>query len=276
MLRMGLDIGTGFVKCVSNYGSARFPSVYASRVHGSWTEKMTEAVGGDAQSILSTMGTTAISPIQRGRPDPRYQKAVEMLIRESVRQVCVLAKTPVAPDTAAKIVVGLPYHAFDYQAAMARTVKKALNAKSCTVVAQASGTLVDLDRDSAVVVSIGQGTTEIVVIDEMEVIDGDSSMWASSFVTRKIGRFAHLDVKELYRNRDACRKYSAVLAENLIREIRDMSASYGDRYPVALSGGGLLLPGVNEAVTAGLKGLEILIPDDPVMSNARGLYKLTE
>ena len=275
-MKIGLDIGTGFVKCVSDYGAVRFPSIYVRRVHGPWTEKATEAVGSKASSLLDTMGATAISPIARGRPDPRYYKQVDMLLGEALRQTHGLAKAPVDADAKLRIVVGLPYHAFGYRESMTRVMQKALNVETCAVVAQASGTLVDLDLESAIVVSIGQGTTEIVVIDDMEVIDGESSRWASDFVTKKIGRHAHLDVDLLHKNHDVCQKYAKVMAENLAREIHDMSGQHDDRYTVALSGGGLLIPGMQERLSARLKGFKVVVPDDPVMSNANGLYKLVE
>ena len=275
MLKVGLDIGTGFVKCVSDYGSVHFPSIYVKRIHGHWTEKAAEAVGSRAQAMLATTGSAAISPIYRGTPDSRYHKQVELLLKESMRQIRKTAKT-LDTDSKIRIVVGLPYHAFGYRDTMVKLVKKSLNVEKCTVVAQASGTLVDLGRNSSIVVSIGQGTTEIVVIDELEVIDGESSRWASDFVTRKLGKYAHLDINMLSQNISMCQKYSKIMAENLIREISDMSEQYGNRYPIALSGGGLLLPGMNEELIAGLKKFKVLIPDNPVMSNARGLYKLVE
>ena len=277
MLKLGLDIGTGFVKCVSNYGSIRFPSIYVKRIHGHWTQKTTEAVGDRARDILKTVGTSAISPIQRGKPDARYQKQVEMLLEESIHQITKLVKAPTKTDNdKIRIVVGLPYHAFDYQDTMVKTIKKVLSPEKCIAVAQASGTLVDLNQDSGIVVSIGQGTTEIVVIDNLEVIDGESSRWASSFVTRKIDKFAHLDIETLNQNHGICTKYSKVMAEHLIREIQDISALHGDRYPIALSGGGILLAGMKDELVRGLKKFKVLIPDDPVMSNARGLYQLVE
>ena len=275
-MKIGLDIGTGFVKCVSDYGAVRFPSIYVRRIHGLWTEKATEAVGAKAGPLLDTMGATAISPIVRGRPDSRYYKQVDMLLAETVRQVRGLAKAPADTDAKLRIVVGLPYHAFGYRESMVRVVQKALNAEACTVVAQASGTLVDLDLESAIVVSIGQGTTEIVVIDDMEIIDGESSRWASDFVTRKIGRYAHLDTDLLHRNHDVCHRYARIMAENLAREIHDVSGQYGNRYAIALSGGGLLIPGMQERLAAKLKEFKVVVPDDPVMSNASGLYKLAE
>ena len=276
-MKIGLDIGTGFVKCVSDYGAVRFPSVYVRRVHGVWTEKAIESVGSKATSLLDSTGVTAISPISRGKPDPRYYRQVDMLLAEALRQSHALSKTPVDPSDKLRIVVGLPYHAFGYRDTMVRVMQKALNVESCAVVAQASGTLVDLDLEGAIVVSIGQGTTEIVVIDDLEVIDGESSRWASDFVTKKIGRFAHLDVDTIQKNHDMCQKYSKIMAENLAREISDMSEQHGGRYKIALSGGGLLIPGMQERLSSRLKKeFEIVVPDDPVMSNANGLYKLVE
>ena len=274
MLKIGLDLGTGFVKCVSDYGSIRFPSVYAKRIHGSWTDKVTEAVGDDAVTMLNTMGSLAIKPINRGKPDSKYQKQVEMLIGETFNRICKNAKTPLDVDEKIKIVIGLPYYAFDSRESITRLVKKTLNIESCIVVAQASGTLIDLKQIRGIVVSIGQGTTEIIVVDGMEVIDGDSSQWASDFVTKKIGKYAHLDVNMLCRKKETCKKYSKILAENLTREICEMSENYNDAYPIAISGGGLLLPGMHDELLAGLKKFKVMIPDDPVMSNAKGLYRL--
>ncbi len=276
MMKIGLDIGTGFVKCVSDYGSVRFPSIYVRRIHGLWTEKATEVVGSKASSLLDTMGATAISPIIRGRPDSKYYKQVDMLLAETLRQIHKLAKVPVDADAKLRIVVGLPYHAFGYRESMIRVIQKALNVETCAVVAQASGTLMDLDLESAMVVSIGQGTTEIVVIDDMEVIDGESSRWASDFVTKKIGRYAHLDVDLLHKNQDVCHRYAKIMAENLAREIHDMSGQYDNQYTIALSGGGLLIPGMRERLASRLKEFKVVVPNDPVMSNANGLYKLVE
>jgi len=128
MMKIGLDIGTGFVKCVSDYGAVRFPSIYVRRIHGLWTEKATEAVGSKAGSLLDTMGATAISPIVRGKPDSRYYKQVDMLLAETMRQIRGLAKAPADTDAKLRIVVGLPYHAFGYRESMTRVIQKALDA----------------------------------------------------------------------------------------------------------------------------------------------------
>ena len=78
----------------------------------------------------------------------------------------------------------------------------------------------------------------------------------------------------LERNRELCKKYSRILAENLESEVLDMADGCGKKHDIALSGGGLLMPGVRDELEARLEGRKIVVPSDPVMSNARGLYKL--
>ncbi|RNJ78274.1 MAG: hypothetical protein EB830_00410 [Nitrosopumilus sp. H13] len=272
MLKIGLDIGTGFVKCVSDHGRFRFPSLYVRRFHGEWATKPTESVGNRALAFLYSSGASACTPITRGRPDTRYARQVDLLISEAISMVRTAAGRQADSET--RIVAGLPYEGIDCRDAILRQVRRSAKTKKCDVVPQAAGTLIGMNRKDGIVVSIGQGTTEIVAIDNNQVIDGESSRWSSEFITRKIGRYAHLDVGLLNKRAAMCKKYAKVLAENLSREIRDMSARHGDSYSLALSGGGLLIPGVREALEASLEGLHISVPPDPVMSNAVGLYKL--
>ena len=274
MLRIGLDIGTGFVKCVSDHGAVRFPSLYVRRTHGDWADADSEAVGERAARMLHTAGAATVRPITRGRPDPRYQKQVEMLVREAVSRIRVAAGRSADTGEKARMAVGLPYEASDCREAVSKMVRRCVPADRCDVVAQAVGTLVDMDKSTGMVVSIGQGTSEIVVIEDDQVIDGESSRWASEFITRKIGKFAHLDLDTLDRRKETCKKYAKVLAGNLAAEIEDMASGYGRAHDLILSGGGLLIPGMRGELESRLKKFRISIPADPVMSNAIGLYKL--
>ena len=160
MLRMGLDIGTGFVKCISDHGSAKFPSLYVKRTHGDWAAADSEAVGEKAARMLHTAGTATIRPVTRGRPDPRYQRQVEMLVREAVSRVRVAAgRNADTGSERARMAVGLPYEAADCRESISRMVRKCVPTDRCDVVAQAVGTLVEMDRHTGMVVSIGQGTS---------------------------------------------------------------------------------------------------------------------
>lgn len=240
-----------------------------------WSNSVAEAVGDRAVRMLRTSGTAAVRPIVQGRPDPKYQKQVEMLVVETMRRIREMGGRE-ADGEPPRIAVGLPYEAADCRDSVARLVKKSTGASECSVVAQAIGTLVDLGLNTGIVVSIGQGTTEIMVIDDNEIVDGESSKWASEFITRKISKFAHLDVDLIIKNKDTCKKYAKPLADGLAAEIIEMAAPYGSSYPLAMSGGGLLIPGLRDEMVSRLDGFKIKIPKDPVMSNAAGLYKLVE
>ena len=249
MIKIGLDIGTGFVKCVSNFGQFKFPSLYTRRINGSWTDGISEAVGDKATLMLRTKETTAISPICRGRPDKRYQKQVELLIRESIRRVHhMVPAVPCSPKNT-RVVVGLPYEAAHYKNTMIKMIRSTSNVDRCDVVAQAAGTLIFMNKSSGMVVSIGQGTSEIVMIEDNHIIDGQSLEWASEFITCKIGRFAHFDTKLLLQHKDVCAKYAKALAENLSVEISDMASAYGYTKDIIVSGGGILIPRVRQELT---------------------------
>ena len=186
MLKVGLDIGTGFVKCVSDHGAFRFPSLYVKRTHGDWAATDSEAVGERAVRMMHTAGAATVRPIMRGRPDPRYQRQVEMLIQEAVPRVRMAAGRRADCNDNVRMAVGLPYEASDCRDSISKMVNKCVPTEQCDVVAQAVGTLVDANYSTGMVVSIGQGTTEIIIIEENQVIDGESSRWASDFITRKI------------------------------------------------------------------------------------------
>lgn len=53
-----------------------------------------------------------------------------------------------------------------------------------------------------------------------------------------------------------------------------MPQQYDNQYPIALSGGSLLIPGMQEKLVSKLKAFKVVIPDDPVMSNANDLTSL--
>ncbi len=85
VLRIGLDIGTYFVKCISDRGSVLLPSLYVRRTRENWTVSDSEAVEEGRAKVLHTVGVDTVRPIVHGKPDPRYQKQVKMLIQEVFR-----------------------------------------------------------------------------------------------------------------------------------------------------------------------------------------------
>lgn len=215
----------------------------------------------------------------QGQTGKRYLKQADLLVRECIARV--YRATSKAPSISkSRIVVGLPYEAADHKNTMIRMIRKISCVESCDVVAQAAGTMVAMNKSDGPVVSIGQGTSEIVMLEKGRVIDGQSLEWASEFITRKVGRFAHLDTKLLLQHKDICAKYARTLAENLSVEVLDMVTTHGydqDRHgsrEIVFSGGGILIPRVRQELESRLKGFDMVVPEDPVMSNAEGLYKL--
>ena len=70
MLSIGLDIGTGFVKCVSDTKKIKFPSLYAYKWIEEWNKakKLVEAVGYDAVELSVDPDVIVIKPVMLGRP----------------------------------------------------------------------------------------------------------------------------------------------------------------------------------------------------------------
>ncbi len=150
MLKIGLDIGTGFVKCVSEHGLVKFPSLYVKRTHRDWVTNNSEAVGERAAMMLHTAGAATVRLIARRMPDPRYHRQVGMLIREAVSMVHVAAGHRADVDSTNKkirMAVGLPYEAADCRDSVSKLVRKCVpDTERCDVVAHAVGTLVDAGK----------------------------------------------------------------------------------------------------------------------------------
>jgi len=88
VVSIGLDVGTGFVKCVSDYGSVIFPSLFAYRDMGKWEESQgrIEAVGKNAREFSKYPDAVIIRPVSEGRPID--ERGFEALVTEAVRRVC--------------------------------------------------------------------------------------------------------------------------------------------------------------------------------------------
>ncbi len=112
------------------------------------------------------------------------------------------------------------------------------------------------------------------MIEDNKILDGQSLDWASEFITHKINRFAYLDTKMLLQHKDVCAKYAKALAENIATETEAMASAYGYTKDIIVSGGGILIPRVRQELQSRLGKYNIKVPDDPVMSNAEGLYRL--
>jgi len=275
MISIGLDLGTGFVKCISDFGKIRFPSLYASKIVSEFSSEkkhLLEYLGWEASKRLGQKNFEFVTPIKKGRPIERYQHYIGLLVDAAVKQTFTLNKGITTSDEIS-LTVGLPFHGKTDVPFLKKSIQKIINPKILTIVPQAFGTLVDVGMASGLVVNIGQGTTEFVVFENKIPIDGKSVLTASSMITEEISQFSHLKTDELHNNKSLCEKFAKQLVNSLRDSIIDYVDEYNQKDNIIIAGGGVMIPGVRENLIKILKDYTVKIPPDPNFSNANGLYK---
>lgn len=272
MTAIGLDVGTGFVKCVSNTKKIKFPSLYTYRRLAIWEgRRIVEAVGEETIALSEYPNTRIIRPVMLGRPI--HIKGFEKLVKKAIDLVL---ETNVIMDQAelakACIVIGLPYDAKPYAENIQRIISNLVKPKRCNVVSQVLGTLLDMDLSEAIVVSIGHGTTEVVAFKNYVPIRGISIHHAVSEISTElgIGKTAYIDHSVF--SKPQAKPLVTMLADTILDDLNWIRQDL-EHLPLVVSGGGILIPGMRDVMESKLSQ-KILIPQDPVMSNALGLYKL--
>lgn len=280
MVSIGLDVGTGFVKCVSDYGSVIFPSLFAYRDMGKWEESQgrIEAVGTKAREFSKYPDAVIIRPVSEGCPI--NQPGFEALVSEAINRVCRIRLQQnnfSKSDSEINIIVGLPYDARKEKTRLRRIIENKIHLKKCGIVPQALGTLIEMNKKDAIIMSIGQGTTEIVVFDNQDPIIGVSLPQATDFITQGLGEFSYLQASTFTKQNSEIRKNVAKLTDILSNKLFNIMSSLDEKnhYDVVASGGGIMIPGMKKSLERKLK-MEIQVPKIPIMSNAIGLYKLAK
>lgn len=273
-------MGTGFVKCVSDYGSVIFPSLFAYRDMGKWEESQgrIEAVGTKAREFSKYPDAVIIRPVSEGRPI--NQLGFEALVSEAINRVCRIRSQQnnfSKYDSEINIIVGLPYDARKEKTRLRRIIENKIHLKKCGIVPQALGTLIEMNKKDAIIMSIGQGTTEIVVFDNQDPIIGVSLPQATDFITQGLGEFSYLQASTFTKQNSEIRKNVAKLTDILSNKLFNIMSNLDEKnhYDVVASGGGIMIPGMKKSLERKLK-MEIQVPKIPIMSNAIGLYKLAK
>lgn len=270
MISLGLDIGTGFVKCVSDTMRIRFPSLYAYKVNPTWAgdTKVVQGVGDDAVRIARDPDAIVLRPVMLGRPV--HEDAFARLVSHAVNLSCEKKDATSELHDGISLVAGLPYDAARYRDPLKRMIAKRFAPVSCDIFPQVIGTLADAGLQSAIIVSIGQGTTEIVVFENNMPIRGRSVHHAVEFISSRLGGdLAYID-DTIYSSAKTARLVNILadlIANNVERTRQDLEG-----LPVLVSGGGILVPGMQSALESKLG--KITVHKDPVMSNALGLYRI--
>ncbi len=270
MISIGLDVGTAFVKGVSDTARIRFPSLYAYKLDQGWADKgrLVEGVGDDAVKISQDPDAIVIRPVMLGRPV--HEEAFARLVRHAV-MLSPEKRDALGSTEEMAIAVGLPYDAGAHRSTIQKMIAREYHPKACDIVPQVLGTLVDTGVPSGIVTSIGQGTTEIVAFVNNRAIRGTSVHHAVEYISSRLGagQMGYLD-DSIYSS-PKTGKLVKMLADSILNKLQGIRQDL-EKLPVIISGGGILVPGMQEALKSELG--DIVVPQDPVMSNAQGLYKI--
>lgn len=271
MLAVGLDAGTGFTKISTNGRTAIFPSLYGciyaappkmDDLTKSAKKVLVEAVGKKAIKIGKNRNGILIRPIKYGVPYDDH--GFVMLAREALERVGI--------DNPAEstIIIGITYDARMHHRAIKRIIDSKIKPHYCRIAPQAYGTLKSCGKHEGMVINIGHGTTEIMHMGSSSM-EGMSIDRASEFVTRQLAktsvRDAYTNYKKLFEeNESLTAKFVDMLAKYIADEVTRMDVPD----EIVLSGGGSQIPGMKSSLETAL-GRTLMVPDDPVFSNARGL-----
>ena len=258
---IAIDAGTGFVKCVSAHMRVLFPSIYGTRKLTRWEdpkEGIVEAVGYDAVKMSIYPDTVLVRAVLEGKVAD--EKAYGAIIKEAAR------KLGCEHDLGSILVMaGLPYGAATQKQTLEKLVQRTLRPARVLVIPQSIGTLLAEDAKTGLVMSIGQGTTELVLFEDLKYVEGISIPQACDYL------YDGLDYLE-HENKTAEKRRQDNQATILANELAVFKTRLLREYVLYVSGGGVLVPGFCEALQKKISCFKVA--KDPVYSNAQGLYKL--
>ena len=260
---IAIDAGTGFVKCVSAHMRASFPSICGTRRLNSWEsskEQTAEAVGYEAVKMTIYPDAVLVRSVLEGRVI--QENAFVAVIKQAVRELGCENELGLL-----LIVMGLPYGAALQKGQLEKIIERSLKPRKILVIPQSIGTLLSEDVKTGMVLSIGQGTTELVLFEDLKPVAGVSIPQACDYLYD-----GELDYIEYEKNK-IDRKRIDALTTILANRLAVFKTRLGRQYEIYVSGGGALILGLCESLQAKVPD-NLRIAKDPVFSNAAGLYKL--
>ncbi len=269
-VNVGLDIGTGFVKISGNGVKKSFPSLYScgysdigKTIEDVGKQVLREVVGVDACNMGENRNFILLRPVVYGVPS--HYGGFAALAKAA------LSKINTKPEDS-QIVIGISFDAKSIRSKIEKMVISKVGVASCIVVPQAYGTLLYCNKKYGTVVNVGHGTTEILSI-KPSGIEGISIRKGGEFITSQLDakRGSHVDAAALFEaDPITAAKLVALLAEHIADELRRFQQNN-----LILAGGGALMPGLQSNIEKAINGT-VIVPEDPVFSNAVGLEILAK
>lgn len=296
---VGLDVGTNLTKA-TNDGErvVVFPSLVVYGEEKDWTLKGGSKkvyIGNEALVVSQTMeNVEVLRPLHEGR-----------VMHQSYIEIAKYALNLLG-GSAEVVATGLPVKSSKKEREeVLNSLKNSLN---CEVILlpQPVGSLVYMGKTTGVCVDIGFGTTDVVVLFDMEYLKGDTMLvgvddiysnleiyvrneYGISITPEEMAKLL-LENKEIGRIRGG--KKIVVRRDDIIKSYEEIVAGWVDRVAsrvkmlleglstsivenLILTGGGSLLPMVYELFQKEFEDIgKVMRPDDPITANAKGYYKL--
>ncbi len=304
MRYIGLDIGTNYTKATADGEKViTFPSLVVYGEEKEWSLKGEAErevyVGEEASYMAQNMeNVEVLRPLHEGR-----------LMHSSYIELAKHALQMLDAVNNKFVATGLPVKSSKKE--RAELVDELKTALECDILLlpQPVGSMAYMNVNTGVCIDIGFGTTDVIVLADMEYLKGDTLLVGvdkiyenmEMTIRNKFGititpeEMTKLLSEENFRvGKVRGGKKIAVSREDVIEEYNQMMKSWVERIVnrvnmlleglsislvenIILTGGGAKLPNVEEEFRDHFKDIgDISVPDDPVTANAKGFYKLAK
>lgn len=277
-ISIGIDVGTSTTKVVADNGiKFTFGSVVAKKRLKNGSVEYT--VGKEALAKNIFKDTKIIWPVIKGRFVDNPEEA-SILIKYAINTVFEKLKIDESKRDYSKvnIALGVPYKALTDAEAIKEILKKNIGVGNIKVYFQALGTLEAEGKGTGMVVSLGQGTTEILVFYNGQIVIGESLKDALDEVLSILGPNKFLNHKYVQSN---IIKFASKLEDyldvvcNRTMEIKEgLQDDEIDEMPLYFMGGAVMLAPTKAHIERKIS-VPAIISDD-IARNAVGLYNLAQ
>ena len=300
---VGIDIGTNYTKITADGKNVLvYPSIVAYGEEKDWTlkgESKSVYVGDEALSIVHSMeNVEVLRPLHEGR-----------VLHTSYFELARYGIKKLKAENTSIIATGLPVKSSRKEREeLKKEMESELKAR-VLIFPEPVGTMAYMGTETGVCVDIGFGTTDILVIADMEYLKGDTMLMGVDklyenlevAVRNKIGisispeEMTKLLTTEGYEvGRIRSGKKLSVSREEVMTEYESLVGSWVERIAsrvklvleglstillenFTITGGGSMLPGVYEMFQESFKDIgDVKRPDDPIKANSIGYYMLAK
>lgn len=298
---IAVDVGTGYCKALGEARRVIFPSLILKRYPTPWEYLKTvdtTLVGETAESALTEPGWT-LRPVRESKifNDDAYLT----IVREALGRMGFSARET-------KALFGVPtFTSKTEREKIERMLRRQVKFSDVRLMPSTFGTLLAIGRDSGVVVDIGEGTSDFLIVDKREIVRldttpvaTDSVFWAvrdhiisEDGLELKLEEIRGLTIGTL----KSVRKYTPLVgvktitsayvlglvkkevksfAEEIVERSRLFlaSAPSGSLENIILTGGGAKI--FHDALSTQMSEVKFEMPKDPIYANAEGLFMLAK